>query len=327
MKGSLGVKSFPPGVRFQPTNEELVMYYLKRKVLGKSLSRPQMISELDVYKFEPWDLPEMACLKTKDRYWYFFCPRSKKYPSGNRSNRVANKGYWKSTGVDKEVKYKERCVGKIKHLVFHSGKSPNGARTNWVMHEYVLNDTLLADKGVPQDSYAICKIFEKSGAGPKNGEEYGARFVEEEWDSDTDDNVQERTPGLVSCDMSFGTPAVMGTPNIAATTSNTSTVMGIPYTAATTSSTTTAVMSVPYLAAPTSSTTTSTGTPYISATTPLDVPIAAPLSLDVSEEDEVDRLLQHFTDDAEDFEDIFQGLEDLDNSFIEMNDLIRHTKN
>uniref|UniRef100_A0A803L4P7 NAC domain-containing protein n=1 Tax=Chenopodium quinoa TaxID=63459 RepID=A0A803L4P7_CHEQI len=315
------------------------MYYLKRKVLGKSLSVPQMISELDVYKFEPWDLPEMACLKTKDRYWYFFCPRSMKYPTGKRSSRTAVNGYWKSTGVDKEVKYEERCVGKIKHLVFHNGKSPNGARTNWMMYEYVLNDPLLADKGVPQDSYAICKIFEKSGAGPKNGEEYGARFVEEQWDSDSDENVQERTSGLVSCDMSCGTSAVTSTPHIAAATSSTTTaVMGTTYIAATTSSTTTAVMGVPYLAAPTSSTATCMGTPYISPTTSLDVPIAAPLdvpiaapfsplSLDVSEEDEVDRLLQHFTDDAEDFEDIFLGLEDLDNSFIEMNDLIRYTKN
>lgn len=30
----------------------------------------------------------------------------------------------------------------------------------------------------------VCKVFEKSGSGPKNGEQYGAPFIEEEWDDD-----------------------------------------------------------------------------------------------------------------------------------------------
>lgn len=30
----------------------------------------------------------------------------------------------------------------------------------------------------------LCRIFEKSGAGPKNGEQYGAPFVEEEWEDE-----------------------------------------------------------------------------------------------------------------------------------------------
>lgn len=27
----------------------------------------------------------------------------------------------------------------------------------------------------------LCRIFQKSGSGPKNGEQYGAPFIEEEW--------------------------------------------------------------------------------------------------------------------------------------------------
>lgn len=30
----------------------------------------------------------------------------------------------------------------------------------------------------------VCKVFQKSGSGPKNGEQYGAPFIEEEWDED-----------------------------------------------------------------------------------------------------------------------------------------------
>ncbi|XP_021772549.1 NAC domain-containing protein 82-like [Chenopodium quinoa] len=306
-------KSFLPGVRFHPTDEELFMFYLKRKVLGKSLG-PQMISEIDVYKFEPWDLPAMAHLKTKDRYWYFFCPRSKKYPSGGRVSRTTNRGYWKSTGTDSPTKYASRDVGKIKTLIFHMGKAPKGERTNWVMHEYILADKLLADKGVPQDSYAICKIFEKSGAGPKNGEDYGARFIEEEWDSDNEDNVQGRKSGLEKgCGFVDNSPFVADSViSLSSGAPKDSSPVGPPFTAAA------AEEPSPFTAAVT--------TPYIAAATSLDVPNAAPLlSTSVSKasaasverasilptsEDELDRLLECFSEDAADA-DIFTGLGDL----------------
>lgn len=178
-----------PGFRFHPTNVELVMYYLKGKVLGKRL-KPEIITEVDVYQFHPKDLREFSSLK-KDLNWYFFCPRGKKYGCGDRTNRATHSGYWKATGVDRVVSYQDRTVGKIKTLVFHEGKPPKGARTDWVMHEYRLDDKKLADEGVCQGSYVLCKIFEKSGWGPKNGEQYGAPFVEEEWDDDDD--------GILNC--------------------------------------------------------------------------------------------------------------------------------
>lgn len=44
-----------PGFRFHPTDEELVIYYLKRKMCGKSF-RFDVIADVDIYKTEPWDL-------------------------------------------------------------------------------------------------------------------------------------------------------------------------------------------------------------------------------------------------------------------------------
>lgn len=35
-----------------------------------------------------------------------------------------------------------------------------------------------------KDAYVLCRIFQKSGSGPKNGEQYGAPFVEEEWEEE-----------------------------------------------------------------------------------------------------------------------------------------------
>lgn len=45
-----------PGFRFHPTDEELVGFYLKRKVLQKPLSI-ELIRQLNIYKYDPWDLP------------------------------------------------------------------------------------------------------------------------------------------------------------------------------------------------------------------------------------------------------------------------------
>lgn len=48
--------SLPPGFRFHPTDVELVKYYLKRKITGKKLHF-EAISEVDIYKYAPSDLP------------------------------------------------------------------------------------------------------------------------------------------------------------------------------------------------------------------------------------------------------------------------------
>jgi hypothetical protein len=53
----MGRELFPfPGIRFHPTDVELVMYFLMRKVMGRKF-RVEVIAEVDVYKFAPWDLP------------------------------------------------------------------------------------------------------------------------------------------------------------------------------------------------------------------------------------------------------------------------------
>ncbi|KAL4288263.1 hypothetical protein AHAS_Ahas19G0268700 [Arachis hypogaea] len=181
--------SLAPGFRFHPTDEELVIYYLKRKVCGKSF-RFDAISEVDIYRSEPWDLADKSRLKTRDQEWYFFSALDKKYGNGGRMNRATSKGYWKATGNDRPVKHEQRTVGLKKTLVFHSGRAPDGKRTNWVMHEYRLVDEELerarSGSSQPQDAFVLCRIFEKSGMGPKNGEKYGAPFREEDWVEDGD---------------------------------------------------------------------------------------------------------------------------------------------
>nr|CAB3474614.1 unnamed protein product [Digitaria exilis] len=155
--------NLPPGFRFHPTDEELVVHYLCRRVARQQLPVP-IIAEVDLYKFDPWDLPEKALFGRKE--WYFFTPRDRKYPNGSRPNRAAGRGYWKATGADKPIapKGSGKAVGIKKALVFYSGKAPRGVKTDWIMHEYRLADTDRAPgkKGSQKlDEWVLCRLYNK----------------------------------------------------------------------------------------------------------------------------------------------------------------------
>nr|GMD58439.1 BTB/POZ domain-containing protein At2g13690 [Ipomoea batatas] len=98
-------------------------------------------------------------------------------------NRSTETGYWKTTGRDRPVIYNERTVGMVKTLIFHEGHAPKGNRTDWVIHEYRIEDLHMEEETL-KDSYVLCKVFKKSGLGPKNGAQYGAPFSEEDWEDD-----------------------------------------------------------------------------------------------------------------------------------------------
>ncbi|KAG4963271.1 hypothetical protein AAZX31_14G137100 [Glycine max] len=153
----------PPGFRFHPTDEELVIHYLCRKCASQHIAVP-IIAEIDLYKYDPWDLPGMALYGEKE--WYFFTPRDRKYPNGSRPNRSAGTGYWKATGADKPVG-KPKPVGIKKALVFYAGKAPKGEKTNWIMHEYRLADvdrSVRKKNSLRLDDWVLCRIYNKKGA-------------------------------------------------------------------------------------------------------------------------------------------------------------------
>ncbi|KAH1098490.1 hypothetical protein J1N35_015411 [Gossypium stocksii] len=171
-----GVLRLPPGFRFHPTDEELVVQYLRRKVLSWPLPA-SIIPEVDVCKADPWDLPGDL---EKERY--FFSTREAKYPNGNRSNRATFSGYWKATGIDKQIVScrGNQVVGMKKTLVFYRGKPPQGTRTDWIMHEYrlVTADTCNAphkknqtqNHVVAVENWVLCRIFlkKRSSGATKN---------------------------------------------------------------------------------------------------------------------------------------------------------------
>ncbi|KAJ9166497.1 hypothetical protein P3X46_021244 [Hevea brasiliensis] len=154
--------SFPPGYRFKPYDEELVVHYLKKKIMNEPLP-PNRIKEVELYKYNPETLA--ANYKSNgEKEWYFFTPRDRKYPNGERPNRAAGKGYWKATGADKPVNFEGCKVGFRKALVFYQGKPPNGDKTDWIMHEYRVNEPPKRKRGgndMKLDDWVLCRIYKK----------------------------------------------------------------------------------------------------------------------------------------------------------------------
>ncbi|GAB2297183.1 hypothetical protein Dimus_031296 [Dionaea muscipula] len=159
--------NLPPGFRFHPTDEELIIHYLKNQTM--SIPCPvSIIPEVDIYKFDPWQLPEKAVFGEKE--WYFFSPRDRKYPNGVRPNRATLSGYWKATGTDKAIYSGARYVGIKKALVFYQGRPPKGNKTDWIMHEYRLNSSRVQPvkprgSSMRLDDWVLCRIYKKRHVG------------------------------------------------------------------------------------------------------------------------------------------------------------------
>ncbi|KAI3525181.1 hypothetical protein L2E82_02388 [Cichorium intybus] len=159
-----GDSQLPPGFRFHPTDEELITCYLLRKVLD-GIFTCRAIAEVDLNKCEPWELPQRA--KMGEKEWYFFSLRDRKYPTGLRTNRATEAGYWKATGKDREI-YSSKTsslVGMKKTLVFYRGRAPKGEKSNWVMHEYRLEGKFAYHflSKSSKDEWVISRVFQKSG--------------------------------------------------------------------------------------------------------------------------------------------------------------------
>ncbi|ONK56284.1 uncharacterized protein A4U43_C10F6110 [Asparagus officinalis] len=167
----------PPGFRFHPTDEELVGYYLRKKVASQKIDL-DVIRDIDLYRIEPWDLQERCRIGYEEQTeWYFFSHKDKKYPTGTRTNRATLAGFWKATGRDKAVHDKNKLIGMRKTLVFYKGRAPNGQKTDWIMHEYRLESE--EDAPPQEEGWVVCRAFKKKATSqPKP-------LIVDPWDSPT----------------------------------------------------------------------------------------------------------------------------------------------
>ncbi|MBA0614433.1 hypothetical protein Godav_014732 [Gossypium davidsonii] len=155
------LNSFPAGYRFKPRDDELVLFYLKPKLLNLRLP-PNRIRDVELYHYNP--------------------------------QQLIGDGYWKATGADKILRSESHEIGYRKALVFYKGKPPKGEKTDWMMHEFRLKDppaklsqdemrafppnsvnTLSSPRSkettlrqLRLDDWILCKIYQKSDKSTKN---------------------------------------------------------------------------------------------------------------------------------------------------------------
>ncbi|KAH7842094.1 hypothetical protein Vadar_001431 [Vaccinium darrowii] len=191
------IDSYPPGYRFCPTDQELVVEYLMKKVLGKPLPLNR-IMDVNFYSYSPQELSEMYELKREEE-WYFFTSRNKKYPKGNRPNRAAGNGYWKASGADINILSCDsgHILGYKKPLVFCEGPAKSGIKTDWKMQEYRLDkhDTPSTSRGTPGDmkldDWVLCKIYQTK------------KVAENIHRDEEDEEMQVPTPDEVSLEAAY----------------------------------------------------------------------------------------------------------------------------
>ncbi|XP_062172071.1 NAC domain-containing protein 1-like [Alnus glutinosa] len=165
-------KSLPPRYRFCPNDDELVRYYLKPKVFNEPLPRNQII-DVNIYLHNPEFLAEKYKQYGENERYFF----TRMHQKGSRPNQAADDGYWRVTGADKKVRDKANTIiGFKKLLVFYKGNPPNGDKTNWIMHEYSIDNpppllrTRMGDNGMREEEVTAAESGTTTDL-PNNGEE------------------------------------------------------------------------------------------------------------------------------------------------------------
>ncbi|KAH0731954.1 hypothetical protein KY289_003142 [Solanum tuberosum] len=155
--------NLPPGFRFYPTDEELVVHFLQRKA-ALLPCHPDVIPDLNLYPYDPWDLDGKAMVEGNK--WYFYSRRTQ--------SRITENGYWKSLGVDEPIfSTDNNNVGMKKYYAFYLGELPEGVKTNWVMQEFSLNSDSSSGNSrlssrrktrskIDYSGWVICRVYERN---------------------------------------------------------------------------------------------------------------------------------------------------------------------
>eukprot|EP00262_Sarcandra_glabra_P000261 TRINITY_DN10321_c0_g1_i1.p1 TRINITY_DN10321_c0_g1~~TRINITY_DN10321_c0_g1_i1.p1 ORF type:complete len:198 (+),score=31.82 TRINITY_DN10321_c0_g1_i1:170-763(+) len=153
--------SLPPGLQFYPTDEELVVHFLRPKAKFLS-SNLDVIPDLDLNLYDPWELNGKAL--EGDNQWYFFSLKA------HNGSILSPNGYWKPTGDDEPIKSASKKVGLKKSLVFYIGEAPMEIKTNWVMQQYHLSDCGATNKSskrmgklksaLNDEEWVLCRVHD-----------------------------------------------------------------------------------------------------------------------------------------------------------------------
>ncbi|KAL9419632.1 hypothetical protein AB3S75_037408 [Citrus x aurantiifolia] len=146
------------GFRFYPTDEQIILLLTmkRRDPAGFSV---RTIKEIDLYNFEPWELPCHSEIQSEEEVWYFFCEPCYKNAESKRVHRRTKEGYWKKTGRGSDIKrkYKNEVIGTKKILSFsRDDAAAQKGTTEWVIHEIAVEKSPDFKK-----DFVVCRLERK----------------------------------------------------------------------------------------------------------------------------------------------------------------------
>ncbi|XP_057767853.1 NAC domain-containing protein JA2-like [Salvia miltiorrhiza] len=160
------IMEVPMGWRFMPTDEELIISYLSRKVAFRSLPA-QIIKEIDAtefYKHHPNNLVDNVCFKrdlcSLETECYLFINHDQ-YFHGRiikmRQVGEGNIGFWRCDGKEEAIFDAHGNVFAYKlHSTFYNSKSK---KTSWKMEEYrLVHRYFNKDENSPRDEWVVARI-------------------------------------------------------------------------------------------------------------------------------------------------------------------------
>ncbi|KAA8542719.1 hypothetical protein F0562_023782 [Nyssa sinensis] len=164
------VFDFGPGLRFHPTDQELIQDYLLYKVMGKALVLEGMVTESDLYgDKEPWEIFDTSSTAA-ERIQYFFSVLKKKSAVGSRFCRTVGKGKgtWKGQDGGKQIlDHQGRHIGCKRSFTYVDLNKNRAAAAGhshdhhrWIMKEYSL-DGINLNLSNGKD-YVLCRIKYKN---------------------------------------------------------------------------------------------------------------------------------------------------------------------
>uniref|UniRef100_A0A0E0JQ35 NAC domain-containing protein n=1 Tax=Oryza punctata TaxID=4537 RepID=A0A0E0JQ35_ORYPU len=164
-----------PGIRFVPSDIELIVDFLRPKLRGEQL--PSYMHVCDVYSDHPKELTSMLG-PSREGNWYMFSPRNRKYNKGKRPSRSTGKsGFWKSTTKTEpvlDVLSDDMVIGYKACLTYHEYdesmstpklKKENAIKTPWKMWEFVCSNSNrpfdVEKEPMRLNDWVLCKVTNK----------------------------------------------------------------------------------------------------------------------------------------------------------------------
>ncbi|XP_076940869.1 NAC domain-containing protein 83-like [Bidens hawaiensis] len=148
----------PIGYRFCPTDEEIIIHYLRPKVFSLPLPATAILHSDHFFLHHPSRLPG----DPKEKRYFFYKPSS----NNNNTHGSNLAGYWKpiiKNGNTHKLILATGCnhpIGFKKSFVFHqfNDHRRSASKTPWILHQF----SLLYPLPIKIEEWVVCSIHMKS---------------------------------------------------------------------------------------------------------------------------------------------------------------------